>query len=778
MWGGVWGVGCRARLRVALRRARGTTARFHRGKKTTRKKRAAPSRSFSSVSTANTTRSVPRTRRTVPRRRSRRVSIHPPFRTSLSAAPPPAPPRPTAATTPSPERASSSRVKVEADPPRIARDSTVSRSRGRSRRGRSRRGRSRRGCSRRGFSRRGRLDPLETFPSSGEGDFPRCLRRRARCRARARRLARRRPRATPPRVFARPPRVAPTRPASWTILCSDPVAGSLPRVFVVSLDVPSAAETSPPRRRRDTDPPVDDRRDRARVPRWGGRFARLRERTRGRRGDGVDGVEKRADRRRGGGGGGGPRRSASARRRRRVMRRVTAGVVARARIRPRAEKCQDVVQRAPRGSFVQRGASPHGPRRGAIFAPRGAIFASLNPRRGDSPLACSSSEGARREGASLFRRAPPVTCDSGLLALSSGVARHLAYLESMRAIASQPHALDSSTGRLPLASLASGSAPASRSARATVKCPRSAARCVGVFPASSLASRFAPPSTSRAMTSVRGRRDAGGGGGGRDGTHDGYVERSFDVSVDLRETSGKTACVSGPTTPPQLARLAWWSGVRPATSGAFGSAPAARSASAAPAHPPAAATWVGVRRRKSDWSGCSPRRSRRRIASAASSAAASCMVLPRVPRADLRAAGSPVVSSEADGILGVTTTAGDGGGRLRLPRALDRAATVEFVEGGEVLGVGGGTRGRRAPPRGGGGGGEGGGVGVVADARRASTRAARATPSYPRRRGPSPISFGPGGTHRARRRDRKTRTAAWRRPAVERCGARTRAVSR
>ena len=58
-------------------------------------------------------------------------------------------------------------------------------------------------------------------------------------------------------------------------------------------------------------------------------------------------------------------------------------------------------------------------------------------------------------------------------------------------------------------------------------------------------------------------------------------------------------------------------------------------------------------------------------------------------RADLRAAGSPVVSSEADGILGVTTTAGDGGGRLRLPRALDRAATVEFVEGGEVLGVGG-----------------------------------------------------------------------------------------
>ena len=32
---------------------------------------------------------------------------------------------------------------------------------------------------------------------------------------------------------ARPPRVAPTRPVSWTILCSDPVAGSLPRVFVV-----------------------------------------------------------------------------------------------------------------------------------------------------------------------------------------------------------------------------------------------------------------------------------------------------------------------------------------------------------------------------------------------------------------------------------------------------------------------------------------------------------------------------------------------------------------
>ena len=117
-------MGCGARLRVALRRARGTTARFRRGKKTTRKTRRSVSFRLvpsSSVSTANTTRSVPRTRRTVPRRRSHRVSIHPPFRTSLSAAPPRAPPRPTAATTPSPERASSSRVKVEADPPRIAR---------------------------------------------------------------------------------------------------------------------------------------------------------------------------------------------------------------------------------------------------------------------------------------------------------------------------------------------------------------------------------------------------------------------------------------------------------------------------------------------------------------------------------------------------------------------------------------------------------------------------------------------------------------------------------
>lgn len=61
----------------------------------------------------------------------------------------------------------------------------------------------------------------------------------------------------------------------------------------------------------------------------------------------------------------------------------------------------------------------------------------------------------------------------------------------------------------------------------------------------------------------------------------------------------------------------------------------------------------------------------------------------RAARADLQATvGSPVVASEAEGILGMAT-AGDGGGRLRLPRALDRAATVEVVEGGEVLGVGG-----------------------------------------------------------------------------------------
>ena len=152
-------MGCRARLRVALRRARGTTARFRRGKKTTRKNaplRLVPSRSFffrlyrehHSISSSHTPHSSTATFAS---------SLDPPAvpNVTLRRAPP-APPRPTAATTPSPERASSSRVKVEADPPRIARDSTVSRSRGRSRRGRSRRGRSRRGRSRRGRSRRGR----------------------------------------------------------------------------------------------------------------------------------------------------------------------------------------------------------------------------------------------------------------------------------------------------------------------------------------------------------------------------------------------------------------------------------------------------------------------------------------------------------------------------------------------------------------------------------------------------------------------------------------------
>ena len=289
----------------------------------------------------------------------------------------------------------------------------------------------------------------------------------------------------------------------------------------------------------------------------------------------------------------------------------------------------------------------------------------------DSPLACSSSEGARREGASLFRRAPPVTCDSGFLALSSGVARHLAYLESMRAIASQPHALDSSTGRFPRVSRVGIRAGVEKRARDGEVSPKRREVCRRL-------SRVVPRVEIRAALDqprddVRSRtpRRGGGGGGGRDGTRDGYVERSFDVSVNLRETSGKTACVSGPTTPPQLARLAWWSGVRPATSGRSGRRPLRGARS---------------RRRRTAGGGDVGGRASEKIGLVrvfASSESATDRLggvlgggvvhglASGASRADLRAAGSPVVSSEADGILGVTTTAGDGGGRLRLPRALD-----------------------------------------------------------------------------------------------------------
>ena len=85
--------------------------------------------------------------------------------------------------------------------------------------------------------------------------------------------------------------------------------------------------------------------------------------------------------------------------------------------------------------------------------------------------------------------------------------------------------------------------------------------------------------------------------------------------------------------PPQLDTAAQCSGVRPLTSVALASAPPSSNATTAAVFPLAAACMSGVWDKKSFWSGCSPRSMRRVMARASPTAAASCMVLPRVPPA-------------------------------------------------------------------------------------------------------------------------------------------------